>query len=118
MATSPDEFIELAAELIGDEFAEFAISTTITKSQSGGYNTAPTTTTTTIPTIMLEFKASQFNGELVKVGDYMLIGEYQELDFEPSPDNCETSRDGATCEVKAVYVDPAKATVTMHVRPT
>lgn len=118
MATLPSEFIALASELIGDEFSAFAVSTLIEKAGTFDYGTQTyPTVSTTIPTIVLEFKSSQFDGQLIKVGDYMLVGEYQLLGYEPSPDNCTTTRDGVKCEVKRVMVDPAKATVIMQVRP-
>lgn len=119
MATLPQEFIDLAAELIGDEFAAFAVSTVINKRGNVTYQnpTGSIVATDTIPTIRLEFKETQFNGELIKVGDYMLIGEFQELAFQPSPDNCEAVRAGVTSEIKSVNIDPAGATIILHVRP-
>jgi hypothetical protein len=119
MATIPQEFIDLAAELIGDEFAAFAVSTVINRYGSASYQSpaGSVSATSTIGTIALEFTKNQFDGQLVKVGDYMLIGQYQLMSFEPSPDNCRTVRDGVTAEIKTVAVDPAKATIILHVRP-
>ena len=121
MATLPQEFIDLAAELIGDEFAAFATPCVFT--QSSGWDEdaqAPVTRTKSVPMIRLDYKHSQFDGALIKDGDYMLIGEYQKLNeggfWEPSPDNTKTLHDGIMGEVKTVTTDPAKATLLVQVR--
>lgn len=117
MPTLKSEFVDVAYDIIGMEFADFGENTVITKTTGWDNATqAPTTTTTALPTIVLEFESSQVDGTLVKVGDYMLAGEYALLGFEPSPDNCTTTRDGVTAEVKRVIVH-AKAAVIMQVRP-
>lgn len=117
MATLPAEFVELAAELIGDEFAAFASACVMSK--AGAWDDATQTatqTTQSIPMIRLEFKESQFNGEQIKVGDYLLIGEYANLDWEPSADNTTTTHDSIAGLIKNVAIDPAKATIIIQVR--
>ena len=119
MATLKSEFVELAAELIGDEFADFAEPTQIDR-LGGWNNTTQTSTidsTVTIPTIRLEFEAKQFDNDLIKVGDYKLVGEYDLLTFLPSPSNCIATRLGVVCEIKKIIADPADATIMLHVRP-
>lgn len=119
MATLKSEFQALASELIGTEFADFAVSTVINQYGPFDYatQTTPIANTDTIGTIQLEFESSQYDGQLIKVGDYMLVGEWQELGFIPSPDNCNTIRGGVTAEVRRVIGDPADATIILHVRP-
>jgi len=117
MATLPEEFIDLAAELIGDEFAAFAGDCVITRGTGFDPDTqTETTQAQTIPMIRLEFSERSIDGSLVKVGDYMLIGEYQKLSWVPSADNTKTLHDGITCNVVNVETDPAKATIVLHVR--
>lgn len=118
MATFPQEFIDLAAELIGDEFAAFASDCVVTK--TSGFDPVTqlpaVTATTTIPMIRIDFKESSFNGQAILIGDYMLIGEYRLLSFVPTADNCKTLHDGIVCTIKQALVDPAKATIILHVR--
>ena len=117
MATLPQEFIALAAELIGDEFAAFASNCVI--SRGTGFDPDTQTETAeaqTIPMIRLEFSERSIDGSLVKVGDYMLIGEYVKLTWLPSADNTKTLHDGITSNVVRVDTDPAKATIVLHVR--
>ena len=117
MATLPAEFVELAAELIGDEFAAFATSATITQQGAFNYETqAYTVLTQAIPMIRLEFNEFQQASELVKTGDYLLIGEYAKLEWIPSPDNTRVTHDGIETNVFRAETDPAKATIMLHVR--
>lgn len=117
MATFPQEFIDLAAELIGDEFAAFASSAVFSQDQGFYYATQlPNLRTQTIPMIRIDYKESQFDGDKIKVGDYMLIGEYQKLSWEPSADNTTVLHDGITSNIKLVNVDPAKAAIIISVR--
>jgi len=112
------DFYGLAAELIGNTFAEFASPTVITKTTSFDYNTQqPTITTQTFSTIRIEYDVKQFDGQQIKIGDYMLIGERQKLTETPSPDNCAVTRKGEVCNLLRVSMDPADASITLHVRP-
>jgi hypothetical protein len=117
MATLPQEFIDLAAELIGDEFAAFASDAVIVRAGEFDPDTQTNVTESqTIPMIRLEFKESSFNGQLVMVGDYLLIGEYQKLDWLPSADNSTVTHDAIVCNLVRAETDPAKATIILHVR--
>lgn len=119
MTTLKSEFVDLANELIDDEFADFQSSTVINQYGTFDYDTqtAAVTATSTTGTIRLEFETRQFDGQKVLVGDYMLIGERAELSFVPRPDNCKCTRDGATLDIIRVEIDPADATFMLHVRP-
>jgi len=117
MATLPQEFIDLAAELIGDEFAAFASPCVMTRSTGFDPDTqTETSETQTIPMIPGEFSERSIDGALVKVGDYLLLGEYQELSWMPSADNTKTLHEGITCNVVRADTDPAKAVIILHVR--
>lgn len=117
MATLPQEFIDLAAELIGDEFAAFASPCVMTRGLGFDPDTqTETEETQTIPMIRLDYKESSYGGALVKVGDYMLIGEYQKLSWMPSADNTKTLHEGIACNVAFAETDPAKATIILHVK--
>ncbi len=117
MSTFPQEFIELAAELIGDEFAAFASTAVITQDQGFDYVTQlPNSRTQSKPMIRLEYKESQIDGDKVKVGDYMLVGEFQKFDWEPSADNTIILHLGITTNIKMVNIDPARAAIFLSVR--
>lgn len=116
VATLPAEFVELAAELIGDEFAAFASNAVIVQATGFNYATqTPATQSQTIPMIRLEFREVQFNDALIKVGDYLLIGEYAKLTWVTSTDNTTVTHDGINSTVVRVETDPAKATIMLHV---
>lgn len=117
MATLPAEFVELAAELIGDEFEAFATDCAMSKAGAWDDTTQTATQVTqTMPMIRLEFDESQFNGQQIKVGDYLLIGEYANLSWEPSADNTTTTHDSIAGLIKNVATDPAKAAIIIQVR--
>lgn len=118
MATFPSEFIELAAELIGDEFAAFASEAVITKNTGFDYATqTPTVTIQNKSLIRLEFKAGQYDGQRIKVGDIMLIGEFQKFDFTPSPENTSISYGATDYDLISTNIDPAGSTIIMQCRP-
>lgn len=119
MSTTKAEFWELAAEMIGDEFADFTVPTTINKLGAFDYTLqlAPVTNTAVIGTIPYEYKTNQFDGDKIKVGDYMLIGQYQLIGFEPSPDNTVINAGGVALNLRRVEIDPAGASIILHVRP-
>lgn len=118
MPTLKSEFVELAAELIGDEFADFANDAAFTQSTGFDYETqANTTRTQTIQMIRLEYNSNQLSDNLIKVGDVMLIGEYVELEWQPSPDNTEIAHESVNYSLLRIDVDPASATITAHCRP-
>lgn len=119
MATQPSEFIGIAAELIGDEFAPFASDAVINQTTGFDYATQTNTAQTqTQPMIRLEYSTKQVDGQLIKTGDVMLMGEYQLFDWEPSPDNTEVVYRSVTYELIMVpSIDPASATIILHCRP-
>ena len=120
MATFPQEFIDLAAELIGDEFAAFSADAVINQRGAFNYETqnTPITATQTRKLIRLEYSTRQVDNMLIKPGDIMLIGEYKLFTFEPTPDNCSVIYEGVTYELIMVpSIDPAKATIILHCRP-
>lgn len=117
MSTQPQEFIDLAAELIGDEFAAFATDAVIAQDQGFDYDTQqPLQRTQSKPMIQLEYKETQFNDQMIKAGDYMLIGQYQNFEWDPSPDNTTVTHGGKVGAVKWIDIDPAKATIIIHMR--
>lgn len=116
MTTTRQEFIDLAAELF-EEFDDFASDAVITQKTAFTYATqAATSTSQTVGMIRTEFKESQINGELIKTGDYMLIGQYADLTFIPSPDNTTLTHDSIASRVINIDIDPAKAAFILHVR--
>lgn len=122
MPTFKGEFIDLAAELIGDEFADFRSDTIIT--QSLGFDYATQSDTSQIQTRLMiptQYKQSQIDGTLIKTGDIMLIGEFQLFEWKPQPDNTtiEFTGDGfaGNYALRDLSIDPAGAKITLHCRP-
>lgn len=118
MATFPREFVDLAAELIGDEFAPF--TKTLDLKNAGGFDYATQTVTTeqtqSIPAIRLEFEAESYANQAIMVGDFMLIAEYQKITIPVRPDSTSGVFDGQSVAIKSTEIDPAGATIIMHVR--
>ena len=118
MATLPSEFIELAAELIGDEFAAFRKDASITKVTAFDYSTQTGGEINQVqPMIRAEYSQSQIDGTLIKTGDIMLIGEYQLFEWTPSPDNTTIIYDGESFAIRPFKIDPADATIIIQCRP-
>lgn len=117
MTTLRSEFVELAEELIGDEFADFAYDCVLINAT--GWNNATQTATTetqTIKAIRLDFKSSDYDGQKIMVGDYMLIAEFQPITVGLRPDSTECTCRGEVLDIKDTMIDPADATILFHVR--
>lgn len=117
MTTLRSEFVELAAELIGDEFADFAYDCVLTNATGWDNSTQTATTETqTIKAIRLDFQSKDFDGQKIMVGDYLLIAEFQPITIQLRPDSTECAYRGESLEIKDTAIDPADATITFHVR--
>lgn len=122
MATTKSEFVELAAELIGDEFADFRGDATITQSLGFDYSTQSDTEQQQIQQMIpLDYKEDQIDGTLIKTGDIMLIGEFQLFEWKPEPDNTFVNFSdepyAGGYSIRNADIDPAGATITLHCRP-
>lgn len=119
MAITPESAAAIAARLIGNRFASLSYDAVINQTTGFDYATQTNTTQTqTQPMIRLEYSTKQVDGQLIKTGDVMLIGEYQLFDWEPSPDNTEVVYRSVTYELIMVpSIDPASATIILHCRP-
>lgn len=118
MTTFKSDFIELAEELIGDEFADFASDTVITQSLGFDYATQSNTEhSQTRQMIPLEYTQNQIDGTLIKTGDIMLIGEFQLFEWNPEPDNTTLIHSAESYALRDLEVDPAGATIVLHCRP-
>jgi hypothetical protein len=117
MTTLRAEFVELAAELIGDEFADFTYDCVLT-TVTGWNNTTQTETsiTQTIPAIRMDFESSEFDGEAIMVNDYMLIAERQPITIPLDPGATDCTYRGDSLDIIDTTVDPADATIIFHVR--
>jgi hypothetical protein len=117
MSTLPQEFIDLAAELIGDEFAAFADDCVLLN--AAGWNNATqvaTTETQTLKAIRLDYKTRDINGESVQINDYMLIAQYQLITIPVRSDSTTCTFNAEKLQIKNVTIDPAGATIIMQVR--
>ncbi len=117
MTTLRQEFVDLAAELIGDEFADFAYDCLLTNTTEWD-NTTQTaiTETQTIKAIQLEFKSNQFDGQKIMANDYMLIAESQKVTIGIYPDTTQCTFRGEALDIKSKTIDSADAAIIFHVR--
>lgn len=103
MSTQPQEFIDLAAELIGDEFAAFAKDCVLKTSTGFNYSAqTETEVTQTVKMIRIEYVASQYQQQAIMKADYMLIGELDPITIEVGPDLTECTFDGEELIVRRV----------------
>jgi len=117
MSTSPQDFIDLAAELIGDEFAAFADDCVLLNAT--GWNNvtqAATTETQTVKAIRIDYKARDINGESVQINDYMLIAQFSLITIPVRTDSTTCTFRAEKLQIKNVNIDPAGATIIMQVR--
>lgn len=119
MATFPEEFIDLADELINDEFAAF--KRPIKFSLVGSYN--PVTGVTTEPTvddvngIRLEYRADQIDDNRIQANDYMLVIKATEFsNLTPAVTGVKVELDGRTINLVHAAIDAANAVWTLQVR--
>lgn len=120
MATTKQEFKDLAAELIDDEFADFRRTLVFTVTTGGTYDpvteteTGSTTTIYTYEAIPKPVDIKEWQGTDIQITD---IGcAYTRIDsYEPKvSDTC--VYDGKDMQVKAVMLDAADATVKLVMR--
>lgn len=118
------EFQELAAELF-EEFADFAELAKFRQLLSFSYKTQePLKNEQELMMIALDYEKhtlkggviSDIKGGLIETGSKMLIGEYQNLEWEPQADNTTVNHDGVDYVVTGFTNDPAKAVAIVHVR--
>lgn len=118
MATTKAEFQALATELIDDEFADFKRTIVITR--AGVYDpiteTNEASLTFTTGAIRTALKDSQFENQLIKVGDFNCVLNNDALiTFTPTvTDSC--TYDGVACQIIDVMRDGADATVKLVLR--
>lgn len=120
MATTKQEFKDLAAELIDDEFAEFRRSLVFTVVTGGLYDpvteteSGATTTTYTYEAIPKPVDIKEWQGTDIQLTDIECV--YTRIDsFEPKvSDTC--VYDSKEMQVKAVMLDAADATVKLVMR--
>jgi hypothetical protein len=87
MSTLPQEFIDLAAELIGDEFAAFASDCVLKNSLGFNYSSqTEAEETQTVKMIRIDYQAGQYEQQSVMKSDYMLIGELSPITLDIRPD--------------------------------
>lgn len=124
MPTLKSEFINLADDLIGDEFADFGVSSTVVKS-TGWDDTLQISTTISsdaFSLIPLESKKSQFEQQNIQVGDLVTIGQRQKIIrsgslFTFGLDDSHVVYGGVNHSIVNFYIDPAEASIQFHLRP-
>ncbi len=116
MSTSPQEFIDLAAELIGDEFLEFAKDCILKTTTGFNYSTQRDhEVTQTVKMIRIDYKSSQFEKQAVMNSDYMLIGELDPITIVVQPDLTEATFDGEEITIKKIERYD-QAAIVLHVK--
>jgi hypothetical protein len=116
MATAPQEFIDLASELIGasGEFAAFRKPCVFTKSGTFNFE-AQTATKSTLTVQMIEagILEGQVQSKPLAQNEIELVGLYSDFSFIPSVGNSKFSYSGKTYNLNNVEIDPAQATITV-----
>ena len=124
MTTTKAEFVDLAAELISDEFLDFGISSTVVKST--GWNdlvqSESRISSDSFLLIPIDNKSSQFDAQNIEIVDLVVIGEYQKITregalFSFGVDNSHLVYGGINHSIIDTYIDPAFATIQMQIRP-
>ena len=116
MATTPQEFKDLAVELIGasGEFAAFRKPCVITTAGAFDYGTqAAAQTVQTVQMVELSQMAEPLDSKAVPVFDIGLIGVYSEFARVPAIENTRFTFGGRSFTLLKVDVDPAQATITL-----
>lgn len=116
MATTPQEFKDLAVELIGasGEFAAFRKPCVITTAGAFDYGTqAASQTVQTVQMVELSQMAEPLDNKAVPVFDIELIGVYSEFARVPAIENTRFTFGGRSFTLLKVDVDPAQATITI-----
>lgn len=122
MATTRQEFIDLADELF-EEFADFqrdGVFTQIltTDFETGAKNVGidPAETTQTVKGIEVSYNDKVFDNRLAKAGDRMQIYRRRFFKWLPEIGKGFLTFDSKAYEIVNIKIDPAKATLFLHVR--
>lgn len=117
MTTTKAEFQDVARELIREEFADFGAPCVLTKVTAFDYATQTyTSSTQTVNAIRMDYTASQVDNNFIRVGDFMLLIEYQLVTVGIRPDNTTCTFGGETLQIVNTILDPAEAVITLQVR--
>jgi hypothetical protein len=118
MAITKTEFQQLATELIDDEFSNFKRPLTVTR--AGAYDPITETNGTgqsfSVGAIRTALTESQFENELIRVGDFGCVFTYSALvTFAPTvADQC--NYNGKPCQIISADIDGADAAVKLVLR--
>ncbi len=122
MATSRQEFIDLADELF-EEFADFQQEGKFTRILTTNRNTGELNEglpesdwLQKVDGIEISFNERIFDNSLAKVGDYIQIFRYKFFTWIPEIGKTSLSFGGIRTEMVNIKIDPAKATIFLHVR--
>lgn len=119
MAINKKKFQRVAKLLLSGIFKDFQSICTLKNTTAINYSAqSKTEQTQEILLTRIEYEASKFDGQLIKVGDFMLIGEKQLLTLDVQPDKTIVVYNGLNHQIKKVDVDPADATIIMQIRLT
>lgn len=118
MAVTPDKFQQLATKLLDDTFGSFKKPLTLKETVPAQYPDPSTTVGQTNGAIQLESDFNKFDGQLIQVGDIMVITKYQDwTTVKPRTDLTSVNFDGIECQIMNYQSDPADATYTIQLRP-
>lgn len=122
MATTRQEFIDLADELF-EEFGDFqqeGVFTRIltTDSQTGAINVGlpEIDWKQKVDGIEISFNERIFDNSLARVGDYIQVYRYRFFTWQPEIDKTKLLFGGIKVQIINTKIDPAKATLFLHVR--
>lgn len=122
MATTRQEFIDLADELF-EEFSDFqkeGVFTKIVKTnfQTGAINVGVPESEwkQKVNGIEISFNERIFDNSLAEVGDYIQVYRYRFFTWLPEVDKVKLEFGGIKVQIINIKIDPAKATLFLHVR--
>lgn len=124
MATTRQEFIDLADELISGEFADFAVTSTIVKTTAWNDATQSqgTIESDEFGLIPIDSNKSTFEQQNIQIGDLVLIGERQKITRNGlvmvfGVGDSKVNYSGTILNIVDLREDPAGATIQIQARP-
>lgn len=117
MALSAGTFQTLANKLMTDTFAAFAKTLTLKQADAVTYGSAQTYTTESGSGILLSKELSQFENQLIQVGDIVVFTNASDWTTDPSLDDVVCTFDGEDYQIINVEKDADNAAYFLTLRP-
>lgn len=120
MSITKQKFVDLAAKLARETFADFFIERSFTipevKNPVTGVVTQPAVTEQ-VTCVRIDYQARQVDGQVIQVGDFQLIAEVARFQsINPKTNGVRVTVDGIECQIINAQVDAADAAWVLQVR--